>query len=396
MSKNFLEQFKDISLDKEEKQQVKSDIVEHMQDNPVREEGGSRHIVQNQSGLVSIFKSLLTKYAMTGTIAAAAIVLLGGGTSFAASGSLPGDTLYPVKTGVNEQVVSALRVSSKSQAKWDIQRAERRLKETKKLASSEGKISSRARHAVKTNLEQHIKAVKESIKQLQDKGEDTDSLELASNLNTSLKSHGKILAELAGNEIQKKEKEKNPSNMMGIAADKTNSMNKENEKKQKDSSLGEIISTIQKESGDLEKIKSEIKDHMSAKAKGKAKAKGLDKRGSDETETSSESDESIGEQQEKIKEEKIRGNTSSRKNERGKKEKRDNEESEASIEKTSYDKKKSQTSESDNQGEPPKANSDKVQIEAEQETKSETDLNSNPAKAKMKAGSKTKANLGVN
>jgi hypothetical protein len=64
----------------------------------------------------------------------AALVLIGGGTSFAAQGTLPGDLLYPVKVSVTEKVLGAVQLTPDAQAEYAAELATRRLDEAAKLA----------------------------------------------------------------------------------------------------------------------------------------------------------------------------------------------------------------------------------------------------------------------
>src|SRR3990167_7091842 len=61
------------------------------------------------------------------------IVVGGGGISYAAEGTLPGDLLYPVKITVNESVRGALAFSAASKAEWHATAAERRMVEVETL-----------------------------------------------------------------------------------------------------------------------------------------------------------------------------------------------------------------------------------------------------------------------
>ncbi len=62
------------------------------------------------------------------------------GTSFAAQGALPGDVLYPVKTGVNENIRGAFAIGANAEAKLQTDLLEERLEETQTL-HAEGNIS---------------------------------------------------------------------------------------------------------------------------------------------------------------------------------------------------------------------------------------------------------------
>lgn len=58
---------------------------------------------------------------------------LGGGASFVAESSIPGDALYIVKTQVNEPVWGAIASSPEGHAHWEAQLASRRLNEAAEL-----------------------------------------------------------------------------------------------------------------------------------------------------------------------------------------------------------------------------------------------------------------------
>ena len=305
MNKNLLEQLKSFSLNKDEKKQAKSEIIQHMEDNPVRNDGESRHILQKQSGLVGLFNSFLTKKAMTGTIVAAAMVLFGGGTSFAAEGALPGDTLYPVKTSVNEEVVSMVKVSNKSQAKWDIRRSERRLEEIEKLAA-DGEISEEAKAEAKTRLESHIKDVKKNIEEMEKEGDSESSFEIASGLETSLKAHQRVLEKIQAKTEQRTKAEtktetSTESDEEVEAEGTTTNQGKVVLQDNKGKGIGDIISSLRTESKSAAEIKAKIQEKITnkGKAKGKNKQKNENSKQEDAEEKEEKSEEESNNSSEK-------------------------------------------------------------------------------------------------
>lgn len=103
-----------------------------------------RHILTARAGIaeervVLVRSSILPRVFRPLFAAVLVAVLLGGGTSFAAEGALPGDALYAVKVGVTEPIRAILAASPESKALWDVTRAERRLEE---LAALETRSSS--------------------------------------------------------------------------------------------------------------------------------------------------------------------------------------------------------------------------------------------------------------
>ena len=72
-----------------------------------------------------------------------AVLALGGGASFVAESSVPGDALYVVKTSVNEEVRGILAVGAEADAKWEAELAVRRLEEATKL-EARGELTAEA------------------------------------------------------------------------------------------------------------------------------------------------------------------------------------------------------------------------------------------------------------
>ncbi|MBI4134525.1 MAG: hypothetical protein HY471_00235 [Candidatus Sungbacteria bacterium] len=119
---------------------------------------------------------------------------LAGGTSAAAEKALPGDILYPVKVGINEEVRAAFAVSAEAKTDWESRRAERRLEEAAKLI--EGKrLDSETAANVETRFEAHAAKVKERIEALREKNPEL-AVRLASKMEVSLKIHDEVLGAL--------------------------------------------------------------------------------------------------------------------------------------------------------------------------------------------------------
>ena len=87
----------------------------------------------------------------------AVVLVLGGGTTFAAEGSLPGDLLYPVKVGFNESVRAALAVSADSEAKLQADLLEERVHEAEEL-KAEGRLQGELAMEVGAGIRAQAKA----------------------------------------------------------------------------------------------------------------------------------------------------------------------------------------------------------------------------------------------
>jgi len=122
-----------------------------------------------------------------------ALSLIGGGTSYAAEGTLPGDPLYPIKIRVNEEVVAALSFSDEAKANWETARAERRLEETATLAA-ENKLTTNTETSLKTSFETHAERVRGYINRMEKNGNTDAAISAASHLESSLQAYESIVA----------------------------------------------------------------------------------------------------------------------------------------------------------------------------------------------------------
>jgi len=124
----------------------------------------------------------------------ALIALLGGGTSFAAQGSLPGDVLYPVKIGVNEKVAGSFMLNETARANWEAYLAEVRLTEAQKLAL-ENRLSAELAARLEDNFEKFAERVENRIEKLESK-DIRVAADLASRFEAALKAHQAIIMSL--------------------------------------------------------------------------------------------------------------------------------------------------------------------------------------------------------
>ena len=123
-------------------------------------------------------------------------LLMSGSVSFAAENTVPGDILFPVKVHVNENVRSAIVVTPKAQAAWDVQLVERRLQEVEKLASHDN-ASPKAHEAAKRNLERYMERAKKDIKEFEDEEDGEHAVLTASQLTDLLRAHEYVLVGLS-------------------------------------------------------------------------------------------------------------------------------------------------------------------------------------------------------
>jgi hypothetical protein len=106
--------------------------------------------------------SMWFKFVPTALIA---ILFVGGGVSFAAKDTLPGDLLYPFKLGVTEKVQGLLLVSTKEQAKFEIILVERRTEEAIKLVHT-GKLDEKKNATLTQAIEKHTDSINLKVEEL--------------------------------------------------------------------------------------------------------------------------------------------------------------------------------------------------------------------------------------
>ncbi len=121
--------------------------------------------------------------------------LLGGGTSYAAQGALPGDTLYPVKTHVNEPVQEALAFSTQAKADVEANIAEERLSEAEKLAQR-GTLSTTTAAQLAADFANHLQKSETNAHQLAGK-DPASAAETDSSLAARIAAHKDILEALS-------------------------------------------------------------------------------------------------------------------------------------------------------------------------------------------------------
>ncbi len=123
-------------------------------------------------------------------------LLFGGvGVSVVADGSLPGDVLYSVKTGVNENVKLALTLGNESKGILRGELASERLREAEQLIS-ESKLTAELAAEIKANFEKQALKITEISQKLVSKNKNKSVTEINSNFEAKLRAHERILSQL--------------------------------------------------------------------------------------------------------------------------------------------------------------------------------------------------------
>ena len=163
-----LDGLKHIQVSKNEKYSMRDALSEYMKYKPIR--SGQKH------ESISYRFSFVWMQRPMPIFAAVLVFVIGGSTVAAAEGALPGDTLYPIKVSVNEEMRGAFAFSSESKANWNIARAERRLEEAALLAA-DGNLTEEVREELDTRLEEHTEEAERYAREAE--GEERDEIRFA-------------------------------------------------------------------------------------------------------------------------------------------------------------------------------------------------------------------------
>lgn len=235
----FFEPAKKVSLSETELSSCRNQLMQKMQENPVRDANGacpteymtdfdpslvrSAHTVRlttteaeaAEKALLAFIKDhpvdmaaavrqrerkessgsffSLFSFRYSPALAAVLILVLGTGSlSYAAESALPGETLYSVKIHVNEKVQTALAVTPEAKAYWEAKRAERRVKEAKRLADA-GRLTPETNDTLIVAFNAHIENSHTNIRKVADRGRRERAEEITKKTEVALRSQAETL-----------------------------------------------------------------------------------------------------------------------------------------------------------------------------------------------------------
>ncbi len=173
--KRFSEQFntkaKSIKLTATEKNELRERVVSYMEYHPLQQ---SEHVavVSKNTPAISFILSpkMWQKFQWAGSFILVCVVSI----SYLAERAVPGDALYAIKVGVNEEVRSTMARGSYEKVVWETERLNRRIAEARLLAS-EGRLTEEVGAQVASAVKEHTDNARKEIENLQltDKDEAT-------------------------------------------------------------------------------------------------------------------------------------------------------------------------------------------------------------------------------
>lgn len=139
---------KSVSMTERERANIRAQLISHIKDT---------HSKPVASPYVQFFSSALYRHSVS--FAFVAVLFFTGGLSTLADKALPGALLYPLKTGINEKVLSWFAVSEQSKKQLSITLAERRLFEAETIATEP--------NIPETVKVEHVKMLDEQLQKLE-------------------------------------------------------------------------------------------------------------------------------------------------------------------------------------------------------------------------------------
>lgn len=187
----LIESAREVRLSDGVAKHMRERLIAHMREHPV-----SVRPIQSPYQRFFDVLSPLTSLRMPGiAIIGILLVTLGGATTFAATGALPGDPLYPLKVNVIEPVKGLHAVSPEEKARWQVSLIETRVQEVEQLALKERLTQGEGKKS-RERFDRHAQAAEASIKILSQKDPRIAS-EIETSFTESLTKHEKGLKKFA-------------------------------------------------------------------------------------------------------------------------------------------------------------------------------------------------------
>lgn len=159
----------------------------------VREEEVSRSIEREPQNSIFGISSIRHFRFNTMTALILIAVLVGGGTSFAAEGALPGDMLYPIKVEVNEEVKGAFAFGSEADARLQAKLVAERLEEAEELAA-EGMLTAEVAAEIEARMKAHAESARTESAEAEANGDSETAATIRAELVATLDAYANILS----------------------------------------------------------------------------------------------------------------------------------------------------------------------------------------------------------
>jgi len=183
-NKKIIDDARSVRLTAGEKAEGRNDLVKFM----------NTHPVSDAKAVKSPYFLTSSLWIRSGAVAVLLIVIMGG-TAFAAQKALPGDVLYPVKIHFNEGLASLFTFGASNNAKLNQDEIAERLQETEVL-SAEGRLSPQAKAELTASLLTNTQDFDQHVAEIAAASDTPEAVSLAEGLSATLKLHLQALQTL--------------------------------------------------------------------------------------------------------------------------------------------------------------------------------------------------------
>lgn len=177
---SFIQELKHIQLTKTEKSEMREHLLAYAQLHPVTQKTRS-------------IPSPFMMWRVGGVFAMLALLLVGGGISYASGNALPGQPFYQIKVSVVEPIAGALIPTTQGKAAWENVLAERRLTEASTLAAQNNLTATTSAY-IEHQIAIHTTNAEKAAQKLAYEGHTDDALQVRSDLEARLSAHATLLA----------------------------------------------------------------------------------------------------------------------------------------------------------------------------------------------------------
>ena len=219
---NTFEAVRDVSLSNVERETMKKNVRLFMAEHPLKQSRIQRFLSRMRTFRIGLTISPVHIPHVRPAIASLFILIfVGASTSYAAEMALPGDILYPVKTVVNENVVSALAFSEEAKANRSATLALRRLEEAGALVVK-GRLTASAREEIESRFEKHVEDFEMRTDLLAQQERKVEvAVDAQSFLEAALKAHASALIEFS---VVRPETEHELRSILAAVSDRVNTV----------------------------------------------------------------------------------------------------------------------------------------------------------------------------
>lgn len=186
---------KALSLKKEEKIDIRHRLKDFAQKNPVTRNTSTK-IVSPYHGFSFYFTRYVSVFVLI-------LLVSGGGVSVVAQKSLPGDSLYLVKTRFNEEVRGLVIFNPELKTLFEVEKAQERLMEARSL-SQLGKLNPELKKEIFESFKNYERKVDQGLIELARSGKLKEAIDINDKVTDSLDDGGDIISELIKNEDKEK------------------------------------------------------------------------------------------------------------------------------------------------------------------------------------------------